>query len=211
MPLPEWTLEGTEIVNCNCECGCPCQFSRLPTHGFCQAAIFVHVDRGRFGDQPLDGLRWGVLVAWPGPIHKGNGTMQVIVDERANAAQRAACESIAHGKASDPGKLAWSIYSAMTSTFLPTLSKPIDLTFDYDARTASMRIAGVLDETIGPLRNAVTGDPHRALIRLPNGFEFSDAEVASGRTKTTGDIVLDFNETHAHFARVHWSTHGVVR
>ena len=95
----------------------------------------------RFGDEPLDGLRWGVLVAWPGPIHKGNGTMQVIVDERANAAQRAAVESIAHGKASTPASSSWSIYAAMTSTFLPTLSKPIDLTFDYDDRTASVRVA----------------------------------------------------------------------
>ena len=208
---PEWTIQGTDIVNCNCECGCPCQFSRLPTHGFCQASIFAHVDTGTFGGEPLDGLNFGVVVAWPGPIHKGNGTMQVIVDQRANAAQRAALESIAQGKASDPGKLAWSIYGAMTSTFLPTLARPIDLTFDYEKRTASLRIAGVLDETIGPLKNAVTGDAHRALIRLPNGFEFTDAEVASGTTKTSGEIVLDFNETHAHFARVHWSTHGVIR
>ena len=35
MALTEWTMQGTEVVNCNCECGCPCQFSRLPTHGNC--------------------------------------------------------------------------------------------------------------------------------------------------------------------------------
>lgn len=211
MALPEWTIEGTEIVNCNCESGCPCQFSRLPTHGNCEAAIFVQVDKGRFADQPLDGLRWGVLVSWPGPIHKGNGTMQAIVDERANAAQRSGIEAIAHGKASEPGKLAWSIYGAMTSTFLPTLTRRIDMAFDYDNRTASVRVDGLVEEAIGPLRNAVTGAPHRALIRLPNGFEFTDAEVASGRTRTSGDIRLDFHETHAHLARVHWSTHGFVR
>jgi hypothetical protein len=211
MPIPDWTIRGTEIVNCNCEAGCPCQFSRLPTHGNCEASIFVQVDTGRFDGESLDGLRWGVLVTWPGPIHKGNGTMQVIVDHRANPAQIGAAEAIAHGKASEPGKLAWSIYAAMTTTFLPTLARPIDLTFDYDNRTASVHVPGVVEESIGPLRNVVTGDPHRALIRLPNGLEFSDAEVASGRTKTTGDIPLDFNETHAHFARVHWSGHGPIR
>jgi len=126
-------------------------------------------------------------------------------------AQRAAVEAIAHGKASEPGKLVWSVYAAMTTKFLPTLSKRIDMTLDYDNRTASVRIPGVIDEKVGPLRNAVTGDPHRALLKLPNGFEFTEAEVASGRTKTTGDIVLDFNETHAHFARYHWSPRGVVR
>ncbi len=211
MALTEWTMQGTEVVNCNCECGCPCQFSRLPTHGNCKAAIFVQVDKGKFGDASLDGVRWGILAAWPGPIHKGNGTMQVIVDESANAAQRAAVEAIAHGKASDPGKLVWSVYAAMTTTFLPTLARKIDLAMDYDNRTASVRVPGVVDETVGPLRNAVTGDAHRALLKLPNGFEFTEAEVASGKTKTTGDIALDFNETHAHFARVNWSTHGVVR
>jgi len=209
--MTEWSIQGTEIVNCNCESGCPCQFSRLPTHGHCRAAIFAAIDKGRFGDEPLDGLRFGILVIWPGPIHKGNGTMQVIVDERANATQRAALESIAHGKASEPGKLAWSIYAAMTSTFLPTLARPINLTFDYDNRTATVHIPGVMEQSIGPLRNAVTGDPHRALIRLPNGFEFTDAEVALGTTTTTSDVRLDLHETHAHFARVHWSPRGVVR
>src|SRR5437867_2154388 len=211
MALTEWTMQGTEVVNCNCECGCPCQFSRLPTHGHCQAAVFVQVDKGRFGDVPLDGVRWGILAAWPGPIHKGNGTMQVIVDESANAAQRSAIEAVAHGKASDPGKLVWSVYAAMTTTFLPTLAKKIDLTMDYDNRTASVRVAGVVDETVGPLRNQVTGNPSRARITLPAGFEFTDAEVGIGKAKVTGDIPLDFNETHAHLARVHWSTHGVVR
>ena len=211
MSLPEWSIQGTEIVNCNCECGCPCQFSRIPTHGYCEASIFVHVDKGHFLGEPLDDLRWGVLVKWPGPIHKGNGTMQVFVDERANTAQRTGIESIAQGRASEPGKLAWSIYGAMSSTFLPTLVRPIEINIDYDNRTGSVRIPGVLDETVGPLKNAVTGAPHRALIRLPNGFEFTDAEVASGTAISTGDLVLQFNESHAHFARVHWSTHGVVR
>jgi hypothetical protein len=183
----------------------------LPTHGNCKATVFVHVDKGRFGDTPLDGLRWGIVAAWPGPIHKGNGTMQVIVDERATAKQREAVEAVAHGKATEPGKLVWTVYAAMTSKFLPTLSKPIELAIDVDNREATVRVPGVVQESVGPLRNAVTGQPHRALINLPNGFEFTEAEVASGKTKVTGDIPLDFNETHAHLARVHWNQNGYVR
>jgi hypothetical protein len=211
MALTEWTMQGTEVVNCNCECGCPCQFSRLPTHGYCQAVIFVQIDKGRFGDVPLDGLRWGVVAAWPGPIHKGNGTLQAIVDDRADAKQRAAIEAIAHGKDTEPGKVVWAVYASMVTKFLPTVAGPIEMAMDLENRTATVRVKGIVDETVGPLRNQVTGNPSRARINLPAGFEFTEAEVASGTSKVTGDIRLDFNETHAHLARVHWSTHGVVR
>ena len=209
--IPDWFMQGVEVANCNCEAGCPCQFSRLPTHGKCEATVFVQIDKGRWGDVPLDGLRWGIVASWPGPIHKGNGTMLVIVDERANAKQREAIEAVAHGKGSEPGKLVWTVYAAMTSTFLPTVSKPIDLKIDVESREATVHVPGLVDEVVGPLRNAVSGQPHRARINLPMGFEFTEAEVALGKAKVTGDIPLDFNETHAHLARVQWNAHGYVR
>jgi hypothetical protein len=99
----------------------------------------------------------------------------------------------------------------MTTRFLPTLAKAIDLSIDVDKRTASVRVAGVVDGRIEPIKNPVTGAESRARINLPNGFEFTEAEVASGTGRTTGDIKLDFTNTHAHLARYHWSTHGVVR
>src|SRR4029434_9217786 len=37
LAFTEWTMQGTEVVNCSCEYGCPCQFSRLPTHDYCKA------------------------------------------------------------------------------------------------------------------------------------------------------------------------------
>src|SRR5258706_6302338 len=211
MALTEWTMQGTEVVNCSCECGCPCQFSRLPTHGYCKAVIFVQIDNGRFGDGPLNGLRWGIVAAWPGAIHQGNGTLQAIVDERADAKQRAAIEAIAHGKDTEPGKVVWAVYASMVTKFLPTVARTIEMAMDLENRTATVRVKGIVDETVGPLRNQVTGNPSRARITLPAGFEFTEAEVASGTSKVTGDIPIDFNETHAHLARVHWSTHGVVR
>ena len=209
--LTEWTMQGTELAHCNCECGCPCQFSRLPTHGNCEAYCFIQIDKGHFGDVPLDGLRWGILGTWPGPIHKGNGTYYAVVDDRADAKQRAALEAVAHGKDTEPGKIVWAVYASMVSTFLPTLARPIDLSIDIENRIASVHVPGVVDGTIGPILNQVTGQPSRARLTLPNGFEFTDAEFASGTGKTTGDIALDFTNTHAHVARVHWTTHGVVR
>ena len=209
--LTEWTMKGTELANCNCVAGCPCQFSQLPTYGRCEAFGFVQVDQGKFGDVPLDGLRWGIVASWPGPIHKGNGTYQAIVDARADAKQRAALEAIAHGKETEPGKIVWAVYASMVTMFLPTVYKDIDLSIDVDERKAWVHVQGVVDGTIEPLRNAVTGVASRARINLPNGFEFTEAEVAIGNGTATGDIKLNFANTHAHLARVHWSTHGVIR
>ena len=31
--------------NCNCSYGCPCQFNALPTHGFCEAAVALEMNK----------------------------------------------------------------------------------------------------------------------------------------------------------------------
>ena len=211
MAFINWEIEGLEVVNCNCSFGCPCQFNSLPTHGHCRAHMWLQIDRGRFGDVKLDGTRCGVIAAWPGPIHKGQGTHQVVVDDRATPEQRAALEAIGKGKETEPGKLAWFIYAAMSTTFLPTAVARIDVTADPAARTATVRVPGVIDGSIAPILNPVTGIPHRAAINLPAGMEYTVAEVASGTAKSQGGIEIDFNGTHAHFCRVHWGTSGVIR
>jgi hypothetical protein len=211
MAFVEWTMRGVEIVNCNCEPGCPCQFNRPPTHRHCRAYTFVEIEAGRFGDVPLDGLRWGILASWPGPIHHGNGTFMAVVDERADPAQRAALEAVAQGRETDPGTLIWQVFSTTVSTLLPTVYAPIQFHYDADAREGRVRVPGLLDASVSPVTNPVTGQPHRARISLPTGFEYTEAEVASGTARSEGAIVLDFTDTHAHFAKVHWSTHGVVR
>jgi len=211
MALTEWEIEGVEVANCNCVAGCPCQFNQLPTHGDCRAYTFMRVDRGRFGDVPLDGLRFGFLAAWPGPIHHGNGTFQPVVDARADTRQRAALEAITLGRESDPGSLVLHVFSTTVTTVLPTLFAPIEFECDVEARTGRLHVPGVVDGTVAPIRNPVTGAPHSVRINLPRGFEYTTAEVAAGRVTTTGPIALDFTDTHAHLAHIHWSTHGVVR
>jgi hypothetical protein len=130
MAFVEWTMKGTEYGHCNCATGCPCQFNALPTHGHCRAHSFFQIERGRFGDVQLDGLRWGLLASWPGPIHLGNGTWMTVVDERANAKQREALDAIASGRETDEGRLITQVFSATITKRLPTQYKPIDLTID---------------------------------------------------------------------------------
>ena len=211
MAFTEWQIEGTEFTNCSCDCGCPCQFNSLPTHGHCRAHSFVRIERGRYGGLPLDGLAWGMFAMWPGPIHLGDGTFQVIVDERADARQRAALEAIGQGRDTEPGSLIWQVFSTTITTLLPTIAAAIDLEIDVAERTALLGIPGLGVSTAAPIQNRKTGANQRVRVTLPAGFEFTEAEFAAGWTRVGGPIPLDFASTHAHLARIHWSTHGVVR
>src|ERR1051325_10629503 len=93
----KWTIKGREFLHCNCAYGCPCQFNALPTRGHCQAVMGVEIKEGNHGATRLEGLRFAVVVAWPGAIHEGKGHVVPIVDERANAAQREALLRIMSG------------------------------------------------------------------------------------------------------------------
>lgn len=210
MAMIEWFIKGREFANCNCSYGCPCQFNALPTHGNCMAAIGYHIDEGRFGDVKLDGLRAAATYKWPGAVHQGKGTMQLIIDERADSKQRDALLSVMTGKETKDMATVWWVYSAMCPTKLEPLFKPIDFTVDVDGRRARLVIPDVLDVLGEPIRNAVTGAETRARIDLPNGFEYRLGEVASGTTKATAGVALDMRQTWGLFARLHLSHAGVV-
>jgi hypothetical protein len=211
MAFVEWRWQGIQISHCNCNIGCPCQFNALPSNGNCRAYMFGQIDKGNFGKTKLDGLRFGGLFAWPGPIHMGNGEAMPVIDERADKDQRAAIEAVLMGKETDPGSLITQVFSTTLVKAHPTQYKPIDLKIDEKTGTASVKIPGILDAKAEPIKNPMTGAAHRAKVVLPTGFEYEEAEFVTGTGKSQGPIKLDFNATHAHIAKLHWSTHGVVR
>jgi hypothetical protein len=210
MTTVEWRVRADEFTNCNCSYGCPCQFNALPTHGFCEGAIFVKIHEGHFGDVRLDGLNTAFLVHFPGAAHEGNGTMQVIVDERADARQRAALVKIVSGEETEEMATMWWVYSAMSPNKLEPLFLPIEFEVDVEARRARLNIPGLLEATGEPIRNPVTGAEHRARIDLPDGFEFRIAEIGSGAIRATGAIKLDLKDSYGQFAHLHLSNKGVV-
>lgn len=211
MAFIEWSMQGTQVSHCNCNIGCPCQFNALPTHGNCRAYVFVQIDKGHFGETTLDGLRWGGIFEWPGPIHLGNGTAMIIVDKNADADQKAAIEAVASGKETDPGSLITQVFSTTLSKVLPTQVKLIELSIDYKGRTAQVRVPDLVEGSAESIKNPITGQPHRVSVKIPKGFEYDEAEFLIGKARASGPIELHFNETHAHIARLHWGTHGVVR
>lgn len=208
--MTPWEIHAIELVNCNCAYGCPCQFNALPTTGTCEAAVGWMIEKGHHGDLSLDGLRAAMTVKWPGAIHQGNGTMQIIIDPVASPAQRKALQTIMTGGDTEDMATMWWVFSMMSPNKLETLFLPVEISADPEARRGKVRVAGVFEIEAEPIRNPVTGAEHRARIDLPNGFEFTQAEVANGRTTTEGAISLKNNtDTHAHFARLRLSHKGV--
>lgn len=211
MAYVDWRMEGIQVSHCNCNVGCPCQFNALPSFGNCRAYVFVQIDKGHFGKVKLDGLKWGGFFAWPGPIHLGNGEALPIIDERADGAQREAIGAVLQGKETEPGSLITQVFSTTLVKAHPPQFKAIDLKIDEKAGTARVRIPGLIEGDVEPIRNPITNEVHRARVSLPTGFEYQDAEFVTGKAKTQGPIPLDFQGTHAHIAKVRWSTHGIVR
>jgi len=210
--MTPWEIHAIEVQNCNCAFGCPCQFSSLPTYGTCEASVGFKIEKGFYGDVSLDGLSAGMTAKWPGPIHEGNGERQLIIEEKGSPEQRDALEKILSGEDTEEmATIAWVI-NAMTSTRHETLYKPVSIEADIKTRKARVVIEGVFELNVEPIKNPVSGQEHRALIQLPNGFEYINAEKASGTTKKQGTIDLPNNsDTHYHLCELHWNNSGVIR
>ena len=207
----DWFIEGVEFGNCNCDYACPCQFESLPTHGHCRGFEVIRIDRGHFGEIKLDGLNMALLYAWPGPIFRGNGELQAIVDERADEHQRKAVATVLYGGETKDEATHWWVYHAMSSRVHDPVVKPIEFEVDIEARTAKVRIPGVLDAEGRPIKSPATGQPHRVRIEIPNGIEFERAEIGSASTKATAAILLDLKDSYGQFNVLRHSATGVVR
>lgn len=210
MAYIDWRMRGQELLNCNCAWGCPCQFNAFPTQGNCRAVAAMRIDEGHFGDVKLDGLKWVVMFAWPGAIHQGNGEAFAIIDKGADEAQRSALLTILSGGETEPGATIFNVFSTVIDTLHEPAFLPITFEADQEARTGRIAIDGLVETAIEPIRNPVTGEPHRARVNLPQGFEYKDAEYASGSTEATGAVALNWQSGHAHLARLDLSTHGAA-
>jgi hypothetical protein len=197
-------MSAEEVVTCNCAWGCPCQFNALPTHGRCEALAVIRIRDGNYGDTKLNGVTFAAAYWWPGPIHEGNGIVQLAIDEKATPAQRTALLNIASGK---EGGTFFEIFASVVSKALDPMFVPIELESDGDKRTARLNIPGLGQFRTEPIKNPVTGEEHRARIQLPTGFEYQVAEMGNcvEQRASFGGKTLNNKNTYAQFASVNWS------
>ncbi len=210
--MTPWEIHAVLVANCNCAYGCPCQFDALPTYGTCEAADGFQIEKGFYGAVSLDGLNVGILAKWPGPIHEGNGERLIIIDEQATNEQRNAIEKIVSGEDTEELATIFWVINAMTTIRHKTLYLPIKIEADMEGRRGLVIVDGVFELNVEPIKNAVTGAEHRARIEIPDGFEFTIAEMASGSLKTHSGIELTNNNgTHSHLAELHLNNFGIIR
>lgn len=204
MGAVSWRITGEEVGGCNCAWGCPCQFNALPTRGRCEGFVTVRVATGHFGQVRLDGVRFAMAFSFPGAMHEGNGTVQLLVDTRASVEQRDAISEMNSGA---HGGTIFEIFAAVAPNRPQAITAPLDIEADRERRTATLSLPGLVEHRAEPIRNPVTGEEHRAQIRLPNGFEYREAEM--GNTTwlkvTAGPIAFEHRNSYAQFNAFDWS------
>ena len=198
----DWRIRGPEITNCNCSWGCPCQFNALPTYGDCRAVAGMHIEEGHFGDVDLSGLNWAAMFAWPEAIHLGRGEAFVVIDASSDAAQREALLTILSGQETEPGATIFNVFATTLEKMHEPAFLPIHFEADVDRRIGRIAIEGVVDTQVEPIRNPITGAEHRVRVSLPEGFEYKQAEYASGTTEANGPVGLSWSGRHSHLAYV---------
>jgi len=206
-----WRIRGEEVGSCKCAWGCPCQFNALPTDGRCEALVAWEIRDGHYGDTRLDGVRFARIYSWPGSIPEGNGTRRLVMDERTTPEQREALIALESGEQGHPY---FEIFAAVCPNVVEPVVAPIELEVDRERRQARVRIPGIGEIGIEPIKNPVTGEEHRARIDLPNGFEYKQAEMANSvawKVTAGAALVMEHENTYAQLSPFDWSSDGTSR
>ena len=200
MPNPiKWRAKVENLVACNCNYGCPCAFNAPPTTGNCEGAVGHHIVTGKYGDVTLDGLKWVLVVRWPGAIHEGKGRAILYLDARARGKKREALEAIASGRAGGP----IGVFMA-TVTDLEVREAPIE--FRLRDEKSTFRIPDAVEVALEPILNPVTGEPHYASARFKTGLLTDYEDYYSNKVceVRTGPLMMNHAGKNAHTFVANW-------
>ena len=204
-----WRMKGQYVKNCNCIATCPCDTVGLPyPNKGCEGMAGMRIEQGHFRDVKLDGIHWAVTYHWPGPMHEGNGSVQPFIDSSASQAQRDALLQILSGQAGGPW---FEVLASIVTTVHDPQFAPITWEFDKAKRKVRVLIPGFLDTISQALKVPATGDEQEVIVRMPNGMEYKEFQVAQAVVlKGTGAIRFDYKNTHSSLAEVEHSHLGLL-
>ncbi|MEM9250485.1 MAG: DUF1326 domain-containing protein [Pseudomonadota bacterium] len=200
--IPDWTIKGELILNCNCTVFCPCVVSlgkHPPTEGYCQAWVGVRIDDGAYGDESLSGLNVGLLMDIPGNMGRGNWKAAAFIDERASEAAYDALVAIFSG--AERGTT--GLFGLLVGEFLGAERAPIAFETEGDARrlTVGKKIQG----EVVPVTNAAGKETVITNTDYWMGPDITVGVATKGRVRALGRV-WDFEGRSAEICQIDW--HG---
>lgn len=143
--MTRWQLEGSYFETCNCEAACPCVFTSPPSEGDCTVLVAWHIERGQYGDVPLDGLNAALAVHAPGTMVATKWTAAAYFDALADEAQTAALHAIFSGKAGG--------HPAVLASFIGKIlgARSVPMHYRSDGKKRSLSIPGIAEAEVEPM------------------------------------------------------------
>jgi hypothetical protein len=172
--VEQWNMTGSIFGSCNCDWGCPCNFDVAPSYGHCNGVYVFAVREGRYGDEALNGLQFAWGAHSPGPLHEGNVTAVLLVDESASSEQRDALEKLWRSGAAG---LPFDILNSVTSTWLDTVYAPFEIELAGIDTKVKIGEGKIYELAQARMKNPVTGDEEELYLDKPTGFTSKRSEL----------------------------------
>lgn len=168
----------------------------------------MRIREGHYETVDLSGLRWVVVLCFPGTLTEGRGSREVYIDERASAPQRDALVQILTGKAGGP---LFEIMAAVAPQLEGISFCPVLWEFDKEMRRALLVVSGAVEVLVEPLVMPPGGEEQRIIVRLPGGLECRELELAQAtELRSSGAIAFAWQHTHAALAHVEYTNEGLL-
>ncbi|RUS59258.1 DUF1326 domain-containing protein [Pseudorhodobacter sp. E13] len=201
--LPEWSIKGELILNCNCTVFCPCVVSlgkHPPTEGYCQAWVGVRVDEGHYDGESLSGLNIGLIMDIPGNMGRGNWKAAAYIDERASEKAYDGLVNIFSGKA----RGTTGLFAVMVSEFLGAERSPVS--YETEGKTRHLIVGKKINGAVTPISGKNPDD--EVVVKNTEywmGPDITIAQADKGRVRAFGRV-WDFDGRSAEICQIDW--HG---
>ena len=201
-----WNLQGDYFENCNCDFLCPCLFdpsgplAALPTEGYCDVMLAVHIDRGSYGSVSLDGLNAVIAAHAEGSMGAGGWKVGLYLDEKATEPQRSALGAILSGNEGGP----MAAFAPLIGEILGM--KYVPISFNKDGRRRSVEIPGLVNMSVAGIPSMKPD----AEVWVDAGHPFSPDRLALA-TGEQGSVLTDYgmkwdnSGKNGHYASITWS------
>ena len=197
--MAAWQLNGNVLIACNCDWGCPCNFNARPSRGDCEGGWIWVIDKGQVKDVRLYGLGPALFADWPQAIHEGGGRAICYIDERADAAQRAALTSVVRGELGGP----WGLFIKTYELAAPNFARFDVKMAEHQSRAA---IGDLVELELQTIRNPVTQAEVHPEIVLPEGLVVKRGSMAASKVfRVGGGVQYDHSGKYAAFGPFEYS------